>query len=166
MGQFKKLMQFLDANNNKIQLPKGTPIFWRISAYALVISDSKLLTEIPTWSPLFELPGGGVEEKEKIKTGIIRECYEETGYKIKITDDIPFYLGESNFFHKHQKEFYHSIIIVFRASLISKKQNESVINTYDGNEIQEVYWKKLSTFTKNNTHPIIYPAIYKLRHNL
>jgi len=159
-------MQPLDANGNKFQLPKGEPIFWRISGYVLIMSDNKLLAEIPTWSPLFELPGGGVEEDERIKDGIIRECYEETGYKIKITDNVPFYLGESNFYHRHQKKFYHSIIIVYKASLANKKQNKSIINTRDGDEIQKIFWKKLSAFTKKNTHPIIYPAIYKLRKNL
>ncbi|MFH1582766.1 MAG: NUDIX hydrolase [Candidatus Falkowbacteria bacterium] len=156
-------MQFTDANGIKIKLPKGRPILWRISGYALVMSKNKLLTEIPTWSPLFELPGGAIREKEQIKEGIIRECYEETGYKIKITDDLPFYFAEANFYHKPFKIFYHSIMVVFRASLISKKQNKAVINVYDGNEIKEVFWRKLSAFTKKNTHPIVYPAICKLR---
>lgn len=156
-------MQFIDARGIKVKLPKGKPVFWRISGYALVMPADELLTEIPTWSPLFELPGGAVEDKERVREGIIRECYEETGYKIKITDDLPFYFAESNFYHRPFKIFYHSIVIIFRATLVNKKQNKSVINVYDGYEIKEVFWRKLSVFTNKNTHPIVYPAICKLR---
>ena len=76
---------------------------------------------------------------------------------------MPFYIAESNFYHKHFKKFYHSVIIIYKAFLFNKKQNKSIINTCDGYEIKEIIWKELTTFTKDNTNPIIYPAICKLR---
>ncbi len=154
-------MIFLDANGKKYKLPKGRQIYWRISAYALVIYNKKILVVVPTWSPLYELPGGGVEKNESIFQGIIRECYEETGYKIKIKDKMPFYFAEQNFYHKHFKKFYHSLIIVYKGALINKKQNKNIINTCDGDEIKTVEWQDINKLNKNNTHPVIYAAIKK-----
>ncbi|MBU5243096.1 NUDIX hydrolase [Lactococcus lactis] len=36
--------------------------------------------------PLWDLPGGRVERAEKIEQAAIRECFEETGFIIKIND--------------------------------------------------------------------------------
>ena len=92
-----------------------------------------------------------------------RECYEETGYRIKIIDNTPFYLGEENFYNRVLKKFYKSIIIVFLANLTSSKQNKSIINTFDGNEISSINWIPINKLTKLNTHRIIYPAIKIVR---
>ncbi|MFA6307925.1 MAG: NUDIX hydrolase [Patescibacteria group bacterium] len=155
-------MEFLDANGNKYKLPKGKSVNWRISVYALIIKDNKVLTVIPTWNTLFELPGGAVEKNETILEGLKRECYEETGYKINIDADIPFYLSQENFYNRMSKQFYNSIIMVFKSSLFDKKQNKSIINTADGNEISSVNWTPFKQITKSNTHRTIYPAIKKL----
>lgn len=154
---------FLDANGKKYLLPHGEPVFWRISGYALVEHDGKLLAVIPTWNTLFELPGGGIEVEERITDGIIRECYEETRYRIRTVGNIPFYFSEENFYHRHHKKFYHSLIIVYLAELNDIKQNRSVINTSDGYEIRKVVWRELKFFTEENTHRIVYPAISKFR---
>jgi 8-oxo-dGTP pyrophosphatase MutT (NUDIX family) len=154
---------FFDANGGGYPLPAGEPIYWRISGYALVERGGEILTVVPTWNTLFELPGGGIEEQERITDGIIRECYEETGYRIRVVGSEPFYFSEENFYHKHHKKFYHSLIAVYLAELKSTKQSRSVINTFDGYEIEKVLWKNPDFFTKENTHRIVYPAIKKLR---
>lgn len=154
---------FLDANGRRYILPPGEPIYWRISGYALVEHDGRLLAVIPTWNTLFELPGGGIEEEEGLTDGIIRECYEETGYRIRTVGDTPFYLSEENFYHRHQKKFYHSLIIVYLAELTDTQQDRSIINTFDGYEIRKVIWREPKSFTRENTHRIVYPAISKFR---
>lgn len=154
---------FLDANGGKHLLPPGEPIHWRISSYALVERNGRILAVIPTWNTLLELPGGGIKVKEKIADGIIRECYEETGYRIYIENDTPFYSSEENFYHRHHKKFYHSFIVVYLGQLTHTKQKRSVINTFDGYEIRKVVWREPKLFTSRNTHRIVYPAISKFR---
>lgn len=36
----------------------------------------------------YVLPGGGVTDNETVEQGILRECLEETGYKVKIESEI------------------------------------------------------------------------------
>jgi len=157
------MIVFLDANGNKFILPKKEKVFWRISGYVLIEKGNKLLVVVPRWNDLYELPGGGIEESESIKEGIIRECWEETGYKVKIENDLPCYFSEQNFYHRHQRVFYHSLVVVYQGRLLSGEQDKTVINTADGDEISKVIWRKLSEFTADNTHWIIYPAIEKLK---
>lgn len=154
---------FLDANGKRIPLPKNEVVSWRISGYALIQDRGKILVVVPTWNDQFELPGGGIYERERIKEGIARECYEETGYTISIPDTVPFYVGEENFYHRHFKKFYHSLIHVYRAKTRSRKQNLKVINTRDGNEIRRISWEPLSALNRKNTHPVIYPVIQRIK---
>lgn len=158
-------MIFLDANRKEYTLPKNEKIHWRISVYSLVLSkDNKLLVNIPTWNTLYELPGGGVEPHEAIAEGMIRECYEETGYRIKSVSNMPFYMAESNFYHRTLKRFYRSVNLVYRAKLVSQKQYKEGINSSENpNEIAQVEWVPLSRLNKKNCHHIVYPAIKLLQ---
>ena len=42
--------------------------------------------------PVWVLPGGGIEKNESIETAIVREIYEESGYRVKITKKIGEYI--------------------------------------------------------------------------
>jgi 8-oxo-dGTP pyrophosphatase MutT (NUDIX family) len=150
---------FKDASGYKIRRKCGEDIFWRISAYCLVIKENKILCNIPTWHNLYELPGGGIEPDESLIEGIVRECYEETGYSIQIKSMTPFYTNEENFYHLHENKYYHSLIFAYLAKLKHKNQNKDAINKYDGNEIKEVLWVDMNKFTQKNTHRIVYPVI-------
>ena len=152
---------FLDANGRSVSLPKDEKISWRISGYALIEDRGKILVVVPTWNTQFELPGGGIEEEEGLKQGILRECYEETGYHVILPDASPFYVGEENFYHRHLHKFYHSLIVVYRVRLRSHRQNLKAINVSDGDEISKISWEELSVFTRKNAHRIIYPAIQR-----
>ena len=156
---------FFDANQNHHVLPPNEKIFWRISGYPLVQLKNKILMVVPTWNTMWELPGGGIELAESISDGIIRECYEETGYKIKLLPGAPLYVGEMNFLYTrhHAKKFFHSLIMVYQAKITSKKLNVHIINTMDGNEIQKVEWVALNKLNKKNCHPTVYPAIKLLQ---
>jgi 8-oxo-dGTP pyrophosphatase MutT (NUDIX family) len=153
---------FTNAFGEKLELTPGKEITWRLSAYPLVEQEGKILSVIPTWSPKYELPGGGVEIAESILEGCIRECYEETGYKIEITERLPVWISEQFFHNKPKDTFHHSIIMVYKARLISVVQDTQVINTLDGDEISKINWLEPADFTKENTHPVIFPALAKL----
>lgn len=70
----------------------------RLAAYALIVNDADeiLLTwyngedrNYPKWS----MPGGGVEFDETIPDAVVREVYEETGYRVELGE----FLTESHF---------------------------------------------------------------------
>ena len=154
---------FLDANNNPFTLPVDEEVVWRISGYALVNSEEgKILMVVPTWNTLWELPGGGVEVSERIRDGIKRECLEETGYSILVSDQ-PFHVSERNFYHRHEKKYYHSVVMVYLGELLSEQQDIGFVNTQDGNEISKIDWVSLEELSEQNCHPTIYPAIQQLK---
>lgn len=154
---------FIDARGRKVRKPKNAPILWRISAYALVTRGTKILTVIPTWNTLHEFPGGEAHVGESLLATAVRECYEETGYRIRISNPLPIHFGEEWFYSWPKKTFYHSTFLVFKAKLTTKRQNRAVINTKDGNEIAHVQWVYPRTCTKRNTHRIVYPAVDRMK---
>lgn len=60
----------------------------RLAAYAVVVADGRIL--LSWWNgegvgtPAWSLPGGGVEFAETTEQGAVRECLEETGYRVRL----------------------------------------------------------------------------------
>jgi 8-oxo-dGTP diphosphatase len=156
---------FFDANQVPYELPPGETVHRRVSAYPLVFRDNKILVVKPHWSPKWEFPGGAVEIGEKIREAMVRECYEETGYKIKPTSSIPLYIGENDFYIPTRKTFYNSIVMVFPAVLTSDEQNKQDINSgEEKDEIREIYWASLDELNgKNSQLMTTWPVIQKIK---
>lgn len=61
----------------------------RVAAYAVIVEDGRILL---TWfnggpgraTPCWSLPGGGVEFDESVEDAIVREAYEESGYRVEL----------------------------------------------------------------------------------
>lgn len=152
---------FLDIYQKPTELPPNEKIFWRISAHTIVEKDGSILVIKPLYDESkWVLPGGGVEPNESIAEGIERECYEETGYKIKVDTSQPIRLGESNFYDlEKSKKYFHSVNLVYPGKLLSEKQDQYVINTIELNEVAKVEWIPLEEINEKNCHHIMYPAI-------
>ena len=159
------MVVYYDANQVEYQLPRGEQVHWRISAYPLVLRDKKILVIKPRWSDRWELPGGGVEMGEKINEAMIRECYEETGYKIMAISDIPVYIGENDFYIPTLKKFYHSIVMAFPARLVSEVQDKHGINSgEEKDEIREVKWVPMAELNEQNSQLMTtWPVIKKIK---
>ncbi len=157
-------MIFYDSNKDAHTLPENEAVQWRISAYAIVINDEgKILLVTPTWRDTYDIPGGGVEPEEEIAEGLKREVYEETGYKIKVVDNHPFYVSETRFYWQSQPNpFRHSVNLFFRAELESLEQNLAAVNVAVPNEIAKIEWVSIPSITKENCHWMYVPAIEKL----
>ena len=149
---------YFDETGKEHQKPGHIDSEWRISAYVCIQSDKRILMVQPTWNKNWELPGGGIEKEESIKEGIIRECYEETGYKIEVHDQ-PVSVGERNFFSKALGKFFKSVILIYAGNLIEKTPNQAMINTVEKNEIASVKWVRLEELNESNVHPIVWPTI-------
>ncbi len=61
------------------------------------------------------LPGGGVDKAESIETGIVRECLEEIGYAVELTETI----GVIDDYRNRDKK--HCINYCYTAKLIGEK---------------------------------------------
>lgn len=60
----------------------------RLAAYALLTRDGQILL---TWfngsrqaEPSWSMPGGGVEFDESLEDAVVREVFEETGYRVEV----------------------------------------------------------------------------------
>jgi len=61
----------------------------RITGKAIAINDKNQIALVGNKQNEFlQLPGGGIDEGEDIKMGIIRECLEEIGYTVIILEEI------------------------------------------------------------------------------
>lgn len=149
---------FFDEKGKRIEKPVNVEPKWRISGYALIEVNGKILTVRTSWSNSIELPGGGIEIGESIKEGIQRECYEETGYKIEVSDE-PMHVGERNFYCTELNEYFKAVILVYSGNLISEKQNIEVVNIVEKNEIAEIEWINEEELREAGVHPIVWPAI-------
>ncbi len=155
---------FFDEHLEISDNPNGKKMFWRISSYVFVKRDNKVLMIIPEWHDVWELPGGEVELDETLSDAAIRECYEETGYKITIKKKKPIFTGEQFFRSRYLKKYFHSVIVVFEAELITEKRDIHTIDAvYEQDDkvdrISKVDWVDVSTLNKNNCHPNFYQLI-------
>lgn len=159
-------MNFVDAQNNIVELPKGETIYKRTSVYAIVFLTEKLLLYMPSYNSKWQLPGGGLEESsgEDLKGALIRECLEETGYIVKITDKKPFFKRKQNFYHRSTKKFFRSEQIFFRAELAPKKQIPKEVSIADMEG--KVAWLSFDQLNEENIHPTLIQLIDLLRNHV
>ncbi len=93
----------------------------RVGAYALILDgDSVLLSwwtgqSHPEWAS-WTLPGGGVEFGEQIESAVVREVFEETGYRVELDD----YLTSHSFaqYATEDRRPFASVRIVFVAHIV------------------------------------------------
>jgi len=156
---------FTDKNNNEKEKPDNRSVDWRISAYAAVVKDGKILLMVPTWDKnRYDLPGGGIEIDERIEDGVIRETLEETGYKIRFKNSNPIYLTEDRFYAVALDKYFHSVIIIFEAELVDEKQYTEYINQ-DGHkkETESVEWIRMEDLNEENFFYLFYPMLELLK---
>lgn len=70
--------QFSDANQESVEYD-GSPLNWRVSAYAVIKQDGKVLIIKNKLEKLYDIVGGGIEFGEDILEALERECMEEGG---------------------------------------------------------------------------------------
>ncbi len=104
----------------------------RVIAGCVIIKDDKILMVKEGKESCYgqwNYPAGHVEDFEKISEGALRETFEETGCKVKLTGLLPIisidYKNESH------------LLIRFTAEMV--EENIS----YDGDEILDVKWIKM-----------------------
>jgi len=145
-------MKFQDCHGNEHELPEGRTFSRRPSAYALIEKDNKILLIKGKQHRLWELPGGGINPGELILEGLIREVFEETGYKVSAKASLPFHIGENLFYAQDVDEYWQVIPMVFKAELTDENQETKHIDFK--NEISEIKWVKLQELQKKKVHSL------------
>lgn len=64
-------------------------------AFGLVLNKNKILLVKRRDYPIWVMPGGGVDKNETPEKAVIREVFEESGFKVKIAKKIAEYLVNS-----------------------------------------------------------------------
>ena len=106
-------------------------------------------------------PGGGVEQDETIPEAAVRECGEETGYTITLSDEKPFCLREQPFYHSREDRFYHSVQIFYRATLTKDTTDPNLLGEHDKTRLSK--WIELDELSDQNIHTSIQGIVDNLR---
>lgn len=138
-------MKFRDWNDNEYELPEGKSFSWRPSAYAMIRNNDKILLIKSGFHKKWEFPGGAVELGERSGEGLIREVFEETGYKIKLKDDVPFFIDESFFYVACIDRYYQTIRFVYEAEILEKGR-DGIVN--GDNEVLDIKQVKIEDLVK------------------
>lgn len=131
-----KNKQFFNANQEPVEYD-GSPITWRVSAYALVKKDKKILIIKNKLEKLYDIVGGGIEFGEDILDALKRECMEEGGATIKLGALLKAHVDW--FYHRNGK-YYQTLQLFYAAELQGEleKPTESDIEWRDFVPVEQV----------------------------
>jgi 8-oxo-dGTP diphosphatase len=90
--------------------------FYRVTVKGLCVRDGKVLLihETKAISGKWEMPGGGLDFGEDIKSGFKRELEEEMGLKVKKMSEAPIYVWTHKYEKLRNMEWYYSLVLAYR----------------------------------------------------
>lgn len=141
-------MIFRDIYDKEHELPEGQRYFWRPAVYLLVIRRGKLLCITPKWSKKFELPGGGVNLGENLLEGGVRETFEETGFKVEVTDKKPVFVTDDFFCIPIFNKYYHGLTYIYKAEILEDKQYTDQVDFVK--EVDRIHWIDIEELNPND----------------
>jgi 8-oxo-dGTP pyrophosphatase MutT (NUDIX family) len=120
----------------------------RVAAYAVIIRDDRILLSrlAPRISrtPLWTLPGGGLDHGEDPRTAVVREVHEETGLHAAVATTARVYsMHNARATYGERRADYHALRIVFEGWVPVDSPEPRVVET-DGSTV-EAAWHPLST---------------------
>ena len=126
-------------------IPKEKLTF-RPSAYAIIVSEDKMLLVNTRSTGKFFFPGGAVEIGESLAAALQREVREETGLEIKVGELFQF--KENFFYNDPADEAYHTFAFVF----LAQPQTTNLIqdDLVDDGEAEKPRWVPMKTLQAEN----------------
>jgi ADP-ribose pyrophosphatase YjhB (NUDIX family) len=137
---------YTNRSGNPTIKPQNKPVNKRQSAYGIFIKDSKILVVKPTWTEKWDLPGGKIEQSESVEDGLLREFFEETGWKIIDFKNEPILELKQNFYSDDTDEYFHSKLIFY---LVLDAEEDKTAKI-DFEEISKVQWVSISDINEFN----------------
>jgi nucleoside triphosphatase len=121
-------------------IPKDK-LFFRPSAYGILVNDGKILLVKTRSTGKYFFPGGAVELGERIEEALKREVIEETGLEIEI--EHLFHFKEVFFYYDPTDEAFHG----FAFSFVCKLRTFDLIddNLVDDIEAEKPRWYELQS---------------------
>lgn len=143
---------FRDANLKPVPYD-GSPVSWRISAYAIVLRGDSILLVRHQGESFFDVPGGGVELGETVEDAIQREALEEVGARVTVGDQL--WLGQDFFYHAKKHAFYQTVQLFYSATVEGEleKPTESRVEFYG--------WVPVADLAKYPVIPVVEEAIQR-----
>lgn len=108
---------FTNANDEVVPYD-GSPVSWRVSAYAIIIEDRRVLLIRSKVDRLYDVVGGGIELGETVEAALAREALEEAGAKLQVGELLGTH--QDFFYHRGEGKFYQTLLIYFAASRIGE----------------------------------------------
>lgn len=127
----------VDIDGNTYDIPTAD-LKWRPAAYGIVIKDGKVLLS-KQFGNKYDLPGGGIDLGEDLKTGVLREIKEETG----IDAGNPRIISvENSFFHAAHasKESYHSVLLYYVCDYLGGELSTDGFDAYEKEYADMAEW--------------------------
>ena len=133
----------------------------RTAARAIIIRDNKLLAikMRDRSGEFYILPGGGQNHGETLKECLIRECYEELGVQISVSQllYVREYIGKNHQFRNSHGSF-HQVESVFRCQLM---QPDALFNSIDKDKKQVgIEWLPLNNLQQYTLLPSTIKAYF------
>ncbi|TAK04815.1 NUDIX hydrolase [Patescibacteria group bacterium] len=137
----------------------------RPSGYAFIREhDGLILMVQPAWRPIWELPGGGIEQGEDMLAGIHRELMEETGYRAVLSER-PIYEAFVRFYDIDggERRYCHARIRVHAGSLLGPRRDHDPVPAAAVGEIVRIGWLSRQDLTEQNCQRVHWPMLERLR---
>lgn len=139
------MLEATSVHGNKIKVAKEK-FRIRVSAYAVIMHESKLLLVNTRTSGKWFFPGGEVEIGETLEDAIKREVKEETGIEVEVGKFLSF--KETFFYYDPEDVGFQNYGFYFRCKPISFELSEKFQVEFDETEKPE--WVDLSGLKKEN----------------
>lgn len=134
----------------------------RVSVYA-VITDGHghiLLTWFNGSTPLWSLPGGGVEFEESLEAAVVREVFEETGFHVSVGRPLFTNTSTADVGNRSPRPF-KAVRIIFEAAIVGGELGTTEI----GGTTDEARWLPLTGLPDDEPRAGIVDQAYEsLRH--
>ena len=141
-------MMYRDRKGNQIPLPQGVAPGERQSAYGICVKRGRVLLVQPTWSSLWEFPGGRIDGDETPIVTVQREFLEETGYVIDVIQESPVAQKQTKFYQDDVDRFFNSTMYFFFIQQLGT-QDKSLIRR---DEVARIRWYSIPKLDNSNMH--------------